>query len=117
MFRILSSPVTLTMVPDGVLLQSVQAEPAPAGLIGVAVRAAGSMSRISSRALPVEYSVVPPVAGRMNRPVLRSLAAVMLVSGNRIKSDAKETAAVDRGSRTARIVASNSVLGLAAPLS
>ena len=109
--------VILTMVPDGVLLQSVLAEPAPAGLIGVAVRAAGSISRISSRVVLVEYSAVPPVEGRTKRPVLRSLAAVMLVSGNRIWSDAKDTGAADRGGRTARIVASNSVLGLAAPLS
>jgi hypothetical protein len=41
----------------------------------------------------------------------------MLVSGNRIWSDAKDTDAADLGSRTARIVASNKVLGLAAPLS
>ena len=32
-FRMSSSPVTLTIVPDGVSLQSVLAEPAPAGLL------------------------------------------------------------------------------------
>src|SRR5210317_1209264 len=97
----LSSPETLTTEPAGVVLQPVQAEPAPAGRIGAAVRAAGSISLINSRMLLIVYSVLPLFTGRGKRPVLRSLAAVILVSG-KSGSNAKDTATVGRVSQPAR---------------
>jgi hypothetical protein len=74
------------------------------------------MSRINSRTFFIAYSVLPLVTGRTNRPVLRSLAAVILVSGKR-NSDAKDTATEGRESRPAGKAASETELVLAAPLS
>ena len=91
----------LMTVPAGVELQPVQEEPAPAGRIGAAVRAAGSISLINSRTLLIVYSALPLFAGRRKRPVLRSLAAVILVSG-KSDSNAKDTAAAYWGSQLAR---------------
>jgi hypothetical protein len=93
----------------------VLAEPAPAGRIGAAVRAAGSMSRINSRTFLIVYSVLPLFTGRTKRPVLRSLAAVILVSGKR-NSNAKDTATEGRQCQL-RESRERKELVLAAPLS